>query len=153
MAAMEPFTGQESLAFSIEKSMGALRDLEAVVKRMGDVQSATRVDANTLKLVVRPGFSFIRGTMRTTVTCTETAPQTLTLVAKSEGIGMGITVESAMKFSAVSAHETTVDWTACVTERKGLVSAVGQSLIKAAADKVLKDGWAAVRTHLESTEG
>jgi hypothetical protein len=35
-----------------------------------------------------------------------------------------------------------------VTERKGLVSAIGPSLIKAAADKTLKDGWEAVRKTL-----
>ncbi len=151
MAAMEPFTGTEALAFSLERSLGAFRDLEGIVKRMGDVQSVARVDANTLKLVVRPGFSFIRGTMRTTMSCVETAPQTLTLVAKSEGIGMGMTVESEMRFSADGAEATKVDWTASVTERKGLVSAVGVSLIRAAAEKVLKDGWGAVRDHLNAS--
>ncbi len=150
MAAMEPFTGQEVLAVSIDKAMHALRDLEGVAKSMSDVESVERADANTLKLVVRPGFSFMRGTMRTTLSCKETAPQTLTLVATSAGIGMGITVESVMKFSSTAAQETRIDWTACVTERKGLVSAVGQSLIKAAADKVLKDGWTAVRSSLAS---
>ncbi len=148
MAAMEPFTGQEVLAVSLEAAVRALRDLEGVAKAMRDVESVERTDADTLKLVVRPGFSFMRGTMRTTLTCTETAPQTLTLVAKSSGIGMGITVESVMKFSAIDPASTRIDWTACVTERKGLVSAVGQSLIKAAADKVLQDGWAAVRASL-----
>ena len=151
MAAIEPFVGEESLAFPPAKVYEALKHIEGVSKFMADVQSVERIDARTLKLVVRPGFSFLRGTLRVTMTLDEKEPgKTIVQTAKSEGIGMSMTIESVITLSADGAG-TKARYEARVTERKGLVAAVGPSLIKAAADKTLRDGWDAVRKSLAAT--
>ena len=128
MAAIPPFLGETTLPHPPQAVRDALVALEGVAKHMPDVTSVDRVDARTLKLVVKPGFSFLRGTLRVTMT-----------------------IESAITLEAIAdGAETKASWEAKVVERKGLVSAVGPSLIQAAANKVLEDGWNAVRKTLAS---
>jgi len=150
MAAIPSFVGETTLPYPTETVRDALVNLEQVAARMPDVTKVDRVDDRTLKLVVKPGFSFIRGTLRVTMTIDETEPGTrLVQTAKSEGIGMSMTIESTITLEpAADGAETKASWDAKVVERKGLVSAVGPSLIQAAANKVLEDGWNAVRTTL-----
>lgn len=148
MAAIPPFLGDTTLPFPPQAVRDALVGLEGVAKHMGDVTSVERVDARTLKLVVRPGFSFIRGTLRVTMTIDEVEPgRKLVQTAKSEGIGLSMTIESAITLEPAGTG-TKASWEARVVERKGLVSAIGASLIQAAANKVLEDGWNAVRKTL-----
>jgi carbon monoxide dehydrogenase subunit G len=151
MAAIPPFAGEQHLPFPPERVFAALRELEAVARRMPDVASVERVDGHTLKLVVKPGFSFLRGTLRVTMSVEETAPgRSLVQTARSEGIGMSMTIRSEISLSSAEGG-TAAAWRAEVTERKGLVAAVGASLIQAAANKVLADGWSAVSRTLEET--
>ncbi|MBM4105641.1 MAG: hypothetical protein FJ257_05020 [Phycisphaerae bacterium] len=148
MAAIPPFLGDTTLPFPPPAVRDALVGLEGVARNMGDVTSVERVDARTLKLVVRPGFSFIRGTLRVTMTIDEVEPgRKLVQTAKSEGIGLSMTIESAITLEPAGTG-TKASWEARVVERKGLVSAIGASLIQAAANKVLEDGWNAVRKTL-----
>lgn len=151
MAAIPPFLGDTILPFPPQAVRDALVGLEGVARNMGDVTSVERVDSRTLKLVVRPGFSFIRGTLRVTMTIDEVEPgRKLVQTAKSEGIGLSMTIESAITLEPAGTG-TKASWEARVVERKGLVSAIGASLIQAAANKVLEDGWNAVRKTLAST--
>lgn len=151
MAAIPPFSGETDLPFPPERVFAALRELEGVARRMPDVASVERVDGNTLKLVVKPGFSFLRGTLRVTMSIEEVeAGRSLVQTARSEGIGMSMTIRSQIAL-APSPEGTAASWRAEVVERKGLVSAVGPSLIQAAANKVLADGWTAVSQHLEGS--
>lgn len=148
MAAIPPFLGDTILPFPPQAVRDALVGLEGVARNMGDVTSVERVDSRTLKLVVRPGFSFIRGTLRVTMTIDEVEPgRKLVQTAKSEGIGLSMTIESAITLEPAGTG-TKASWEARVVERKGLVSAIGASLIQAAANKVLEDGWNAVRKTL-----
>ena len=65
--AKEPteFGGQERFAASPEKVYALLTNLDAMAATIPDLVSAEKSDdARTLKCVVRPGFSFLRGTMR-----------------------------------------------------------------------------------------
>jgi carbon monoxide dehydrogenase subunit G len=150
MAAIEPFSGEQSLPFPPDRVYAALRELEGVAKQMPDVQSVERVDDHTLKLVVRPGFSFLRGTLKVTMQVEEREPgRTLVQTATSQGIGMSMTIRSEISISPAEGG-TCAAWRAEVVERKGLVSAVGPSLIKAAANKVLEDGWTALRAALSA---
>lgn len=151
MAAIPPFSGETHLPFPPDRVFAALRELEGVARQMPDVASVERVDASTLKLVVKPGFSFLRGTLRVTMSIEEVeAGRSLVQTARSEGIGMSMTIRSRISLAAAEGG-TTASWLAEVVERKGLVSAVGPSLIQAAANKVLADGWAAVSRTLEAT--
>ena len=67
------FGGTEQFAAEPEKLYALLTDLDAMAGTIPDLVSAERVELRTLKCVVRPGFSFLRGTMRLPLRQTMTA--------------------------------------------------------------------------------
>ncbi|MBI3837971.1 MAG: hypothetical protein HY288_08565 [Planctomycetia bacterium] len=65
------FGGEERFAASPEKLYELLTNLDAMASSIPDLVSAEKVDGRTMKCVVRPRFSFLRGTMRLTITLAE----------------------------------------------------------------------------------
>jgi carbon monoxide dehydrogenase subunit G len=142
------FGGEERFAASREKLYALLTDLGAMAGTIPDLVSSEKVDERTMKCVVRPGFSFLRGTMRLTITVGETqAPQRATMSVAAQGIGVGMNVVSQLTISAEGTGSR-LDWTAKIEELKGLVSAVSPGLIMAAADQVIRHAWGQVRKQL-----
>jgi hypothetical protein len=63
---------------------------------------------------------------------------------------MGMNIEAAMDIApADGGAATKLAWTARVTEMSGLVKAAPAALVRAAADKVIKDGWGTLRQLVE----
>lgn len=149
MGKMDPFGGQEVFNAAPDKVFAFLTNVDEMAKTIPDLVSAEKVDDRTLKCVVKPGFSFLRSTMRLTVTMEpDAAAKTAVMRVKADGLGVGMQTESHLKVTGTGA-ESKVDWTAQVTEMRGLISLVGSSLIKGAAEKTVKDGFAALRRELE----
>lgn len=149
MGAIDPFGGTESFKAGPDAVYAALTDLDALAETIPDKVSAERVDGRTVKAVVRPGFSFLRGTMRLTVELDKTdASREAVMRTSAEGIGVGMKVEAKMKVEAEGSGSK-VAWTAQVTEMRGLIAAVGPTLIKAAADKTVRDGWERLRRRVD----
>lgn len=148
MAAPLTFGGEERFDARPEKVFGLLTDLDAMAGTIPDLVSSERVDARTLKCVVRPGFSFLRGTMKLTIGLGETTPPTdATMNVTAQGIGVGMDVVSQLNIGPDGAGSL-LTWTANVENLKGLISAVSPSLIKAAADQVIRHAWTEVRKAL-----
>ncbi len=159
--ASEPlqFGGVEHFTASSERVFDVVTDLATLARILPDVESSEQPDANTLRCVVRPGFSFIRGKLNVTITrhSTDAAADTATssdaanasqpLSASyrvvSKAIGVQITVETSLRVGAASdpTAQSALHWQAVVTERKGLVAAVSTALIRAAAEKVIQQTW------------
>ena len=110
-----------------------------------------RADARTLKAVVRPGFSFLGGQIRLTVTLAESTPPTGALMrVHAQGIGVQMNVESRLALEPLDGGaRTRLAWTARGHDFKGLVVAVPATLVRAAADKTITDGWRALRPRIE----
>lgn len=145
------FAGEETFAATPEKLFATLTDLKALAASMPDVQSSEVVDERTVRAVVRPGFSFLRGSMKVTVTLTESQPPRRAVMRTSaSGIGVGMEIEARM---TIEPHDdgrsSRLLWEATVLERKGLMSAVPSSLIQAAAEKTIRDGWTSLRKRVE----
>jgi carbon monoxide dehydrogenase subunit G len=148
MPTIDPFSGQEQINAEPAKVFALLTDPDALKDCIPDVVSVERTGPTSLKGVVKPGFSFIRGTLRFTLECTATDPGTgVAVKIRSEGIGTRLGVESTMKVSPEGAGSI-VNWEARVVELGGLVAAAPAGLIKAAADKTVRDGWDRIRTKL-----
>jgi len=148
MAAPLAFGGEERFDAPPEKVFGLLTDLDAMAGTIPDLVSSERVDARTLKCVVRPGFSFLRGTMKLTIGLGETTPPSdATMNVTAQGIGVGMDIVSQLKVAPDGAGSL-LTWTANVENLKGLISAVSPSLIKAAADQVIRHAWGEVRKAL-----
>jgi carbon monoxide dehydrogenase subunit G len=153
MASVEPFSGVESLPAPPERVYAFLTDPDKMKTVVPDLVSAEKTAPNILKGVVKPGFSFIRGTLKFTMTIAEKTPASgpgkeALVTIFSEAIGAKMTVESTMRVEPDGPSASKVHWTAQVTQLSGLIAAVPGGLIKAAADKTVRDGWEKVRAAL-----
>ncbi|MCE9606107.1 MAG: SRPBCC family protein [Planctomycetia bacterium] len=135
------FGGEERFVAPPTKVYALLTDLDGLAASIPDLVSAERVDERTLQCTVRPGFSFLRGTMKLRITLDDLAPPSAaTLKIDAQGIGVAMKVVSQMQIDA-DGTGTKIVWRAEVPEMKGLVATVSPGLVKAAADQVIRHGW------------
>ncbi|HVU88557.1 MAG TPA: SRPBCC domain-containing protein [Pirellulales bacterium] len=142
------FGGEEMFRASPERLYAQLTDLDRMAKMLPDVVSTERVDDHSLRAVVRPGFSFLRGTMRLFIALADLAPPTAAgMNVTAEGIGVSMRVASTLRIAAEGAGSK-LTWEARLEEVKGLAAALSPGLIKAAADQVIRHAWQQVRAEL-----
>jgi carbon monoxide dehydrogenase subunit G len=142
------FGGEESFDSPPEKVFTALTDLDQLAASIPDLTSSQKVDDQTLDCVVRPGFSFLRGTMRLRIVVSDlVAPETATMQIDARGIGATMQVVSHLQLAAQGAG-TRLLWSAEILKLTGLVATVSSSLVTAAADQVIRQGWSDVRKRL-----
>jgi uncharacterized protein len=148
---LEPFTGEERFAAPPARVFEALTDPDSLAAAIPDLVSHEKVDDRTLKCSVRPGFSFIRTTLRMTVEIAEAQPhEQVSLRIHSQGIGAAMKVECRMRIHPEQGGAAAqVAWEAHVHELSGLITAVSPTLIRGAADKVIRDGWETLRRRIE----
>jgi len=148
---MEPIKGEEIFNAPPAKVFAALTDLDDLAKNIPDVQSATKVDDRTLQCTVKPGFSFIRGTLKSKIHVAEAVPhERVKIIVTATGIGMGMEIEARLKIEPVDGGaKSKLIWEAQVMSRTGLASAVPAGLIMGAADKTVKEGWEKLRGRVE----
>jgi carbon monoxide dehydrogenase subunit G len=146
-----PLKGKERFNAPPAKLYAELTNLDALAANIPDLQSSQKVDDRTLQCVVKPGFSFIRGTMKTRIHLAETTPdQRVVMKVSASGIGMGMEIESRLNILPEDGGAaSTLDWEAAVVGRSGLLSLVGPSLIQGAAEKTIRDGWEKLRARVE----
>jgi carbon monoxide dehydrogenase subunit G len=119
-----------------------LCDARFLVQCIPDVEKVVDQAPERATLVLRPGFSFVRGTLDVTLSVTDVvAPSSVRVSQASKGIGSSAEVEATL---SLSAHEggTRVHWTAEITKLGGLLKMVPGGLIRGAAEKVINDSWA-----------
>ncbi len=88
MPAPLTFGGKETLSAPPEQVFAALTDLDRLPRLIPELVSAEKIDDRTLNCVVRPGFSFLRGTLRMTIVVVDTnPPRTASMKVSATGIG------------------------------------------------------------------
>ena len=148
MAGPIQFGGEEQFAAPPEKLFELLTNLESMAATIPDLVSAEKVDERTMKCVVRPGFSFLRGTMRLSIALGDTNPPNgAVMTVAAQGIGVSMNVLSRLAIAA-EGDGSKLTWSARVEELKGLIAAVSPGLITAAADQVIRHAWSKVRAQL-----
>jgi len=148
LSAANEFGGEESFASPPEQVYALLTDLDAMASTIPDLVSSERVDDRTLKCVIKPGFSFLRGTMRTTIALGECTPNDRAAMnVEAAGIGVGMVIGSQLDIQPEGTGSRLI-WRAKIEQRKGLLAAVSPSLIRGAADQVIRHTWNAVRLKL-----
>lgn len=142
------FGGEEHFAAPPDEVYPLLTDLEAMQRTIPDLSSAERVDDRTLKCIVRPGFSFLRGTMNLTITIDKTRPpEEATMQVDAKGIGVAMKIVSRLHI-APEGDGSRLKWDATVSEMKGLVSTVSPALVRGAADGIIRHSWQQVHQQL-----
>ena len=142
------FGGEEHFQASPRRLYELLTNLDAMAGTIPDLVSSERVDERTLRCVVRPGFSFLRGTMKLAIELADLQPfERASMGITAQGIGASMQVHSNLAISPAAAGSK-LEWTAQIDQRRGLVSALSPALIEAAADQVIRHAWRQVRTQL-----
>jgi carbon monoxide dehydrogenase subunit G len=145
--------GQELFVQSRENLWKHLTDLAFLPRCMPDLERVVASDAGRLVVRVRPGFSFVRGTLEITIELIEAQnPDSVRMRIRSKGVGSGVNLEMRFALSdaaAAAAGQTCVAWSADVLELSGLLKPVSRSLISAGARKVIADACARLRTEIE----
>ncbi|MCL6501759.1 MAG: SRPBCC family protein [Pirellulales bacterium] len=144
--------GEEHFAAPVERVFALLTDLRVVADLIPDLESCEVDGQGMLRCVVRPGFSFLRGTLRLTIRI-EPVPEAGQAVmhVTAEGIGTGMEVRSTLVLER-SAGGTRLKWRAEVDRVRGLLAAVSPALIQAAAAKVMANGWEQLRHRLAASD-
>ncbi len=112
------------------------------------VDSIVRADEHSAALVVRPGFSFVRGTLEVSFQFADVQPPRVARVAiQLKGIGSSAILDARFEVTPFNAGSR-VTWSAGVRELGGLLKAVSHGLLEGAARKVAADTWQQVRCKL-----
>ena len=144
------FEGDRDFSQSPSELWPKLADIQFLAGCVPDSESVTLPESGTAQIVLRPGLSFVRGTLELTMKLTDLVENTSArLFLTTKGIGTTSTVEASYSLKAIE-HGTQINWTADVTQLGGLLKAVPQGLLKAAAQKVITDAWKGLETKLLS---
>lgn len=127
-----------------------LADIRFLAGCVPDAESVSFPEADVAQVVLRPGLAFVRGTLDLTMRVTERVEGTSArLLLTTKGIATTSTVEAGYSLAANDGGAR-LRWTADVTQLGGLLKAVPQGLLKAAAQKIINDAWTALEAKLQS---
>ena len=145
---MVRFEGEKVFPQAPAELWAKLTDARFLVQCIPDVESVKEQQSDRAELVLRPGFSFVRGTLDVTLSVLDVvAPTAARYVFASKGIGSSSDVEATIAL-APEGTGTRVRWTAEVKALGGLLKMVPAGLIRGAAQKVVNDAWSAVERKL-----
>lgn len=147
---MMEFTGRERIAAGADEVFQKLTDLDFVQGGVPDLVSAERV-GDELRCRVRPGVSFLKGTLDVAFRIANSAPPTATMTVQGKGIGASLAIETTMHVRpSEDGRACDVEWTSRVTQLGGLLKAVSKGLIEGLAQKVSRQTWDGLRRRLEA---
>jgi carbon monoxide dehydrogenase subunit G len=150
---MLQFEGDRDLPQAPAVLWAKLSDARFLGQCIPDLASVSRSEPDQLECKVRPGLAFVRGTLDLKLQVAEkTEPSAVRLLLHNKGIGSSAAVEVTLTL-APQGQSTRVHWIADIKELGGLLKAVPQGLIKAAAQKVIADAWAAMEAKLNEAPG
>jgi uncharacterized protein len=145
---MVRFEGEKEFAQAPADLWAKLRDARFLAQCIPDVESVTQSESDHAALILRPGFSFVRGTLEVTLRVVDAvAARTVRYLIVSKGIGSSSDVEASASLEPQGTG-TRVHWTVEVKTLGGLLKMVPSGLIRGAAQKVIQDAWTAVETKL-----
>ncbi len=145
---MLQLSGEEHFSQPPAVVWGCLADAEFLAHCLPSLESAERDESGVLVCRVRPGLSFLKGSLKVGLDIRDQqSPDSLRIWVTSKGIGSSADIETSIELSERDAG-TQLSWTAEVTKLGGLLKPIGQTLIAAAAQKVIDQGWSTFRDRL-----
>jgi carbon monoxide dehydrogenase subunit G len=141
---VQPFEGERIFLLPPDKLWPKLRDAAYLARCIPDGTPHDGATRDKAACTVRPGFSFMRGSIDVTIEVLGgQEPTSLKFSQKSKGIGSSSEVETALTLSPCE-EGTKVTWRAEVKSLGGLFKMVPSGLIRGAAQKVIEDVWSGV---------
>ncbi len=125
-----------------------LRDAAFLATCMPDGSPHDGATRDRAGCTVRPGFTFMRGSLDVTIEVLGgDEPTTLRYSQLSKGIGSSSQVETSLTLTAYETG-TKVVWRSEIKNLGGLLKMVPAGLIRGAAQRVIEDGWTGVAEKL-----
>jgi carbon monoxide dehydrogenase subunit G len=147
---MAHFEGDRDFTLPLAQVWLKLSDCRFLAECVPGMVSVRDASAESAVCVLKPGFSFVRGTLEVTLRRTEATPETaLKYQVDGKGIGSSSRVVAALGLSPQGTG-THLHWSADITELGGLLRAIPQGLIKASAERVILDAWTAIDGRMTS---
>jgi carbon monoxide dehydrogenase subunit G len=144
------FEGNRTFSLPVSQVHAKLGDASFLVSCLKDVDELVETCPDRAIWKLRPGFSFMRGTLEITMDVTErTVPSSVKVKIFSRGIGSTSTVLATLSLQPQEAGSS-VHWYADLTETTGLLKMVPKSLISSAAGKVIEETWTEIEKKLHS---
>jgi carbon monoxide dehydrogenase subunit G len=141
---MLQFEGKKTLVQNSETCWTKLSDPGFLGRCISNVESVTQPGPNKIQIKLRPGVSFVRGTLDVTIQIEKGDPgKSIRYLIHSRAIGSTSDAAAAVQLQPGSVG-TEVQWTVMIKTLGGLLKAVPQGLIKASAQKVITDIWSSV---------
>ena len=145
---MTQLSGEEHFTLEQTEIWARLTDTEFLAGCLPGLERVESDDSAFLVCRVRPGLSFLKGTIKVTLDAYgRQPPDSLRIRVHSKGIGSSALVETAVELTADDGG-TRLAWVAEIVELGGLLKPVSRSLIQASARKVIADGWSGFRDAL-----
>lgn len=151
MAQLE-FNGREAFAQPAADIFAKLVDLDFIAAGIPDLVSAEKRSDTKLDCRIRPGFTFIRGTLDVSMEILEAdSPKHALMKVTGKGIGASLEIQTRMAVEpSESGTGCDIVWSSEVTQLGGLLRSVSKGLIQGAAAKVSGDIWGDLRRRLDS---
>jgi carbon monoxide dehydrogenase subunit G len=149
MAVMVRFEGEKDFPQAPANLWAKLTDARFLAQCIPDVESIQEAEADRAVLVLRPGFSFVRGTLDVTLRVVDAVEPAARYEIASKGIGSTADVEATVAL-APEGTGTRVRWMAEIKTLGGLLKMVPAGLIRGAAQKVVNDAWSAAEAKLNA---
>ncbi|MBC04290.1 MAG: hypothetical protein CMJ34_13470 [Phycisphaerae bacterium] len=150
MSKYEPFNGTELLDAPPEEVHAFLIDLDQLVAIVPGLVKKEIGEDGICRTTVRPGFSFIKANLKQDFQVVDHTPHERVVIGvEAKGIGNKFGVESTLDLTPHDDGGTRLDWKAEIVHMSGLVAAVGTTIIRAAADQVIKQGFEAMRKAID----
>jgi uncharacterized protein len=145
---MLQFEGVKDFSRPPAEVFARLTDASFLAECMPGVESVKEADRDRAVCVLRPSFTFVRGTLEGTLQIVDrVAPTSARLLLHSKGIGSTSDVEAALRLEPQGTG-TRMHWSAQVVQLGGLLKALPPGLVKGSAEKILTDAWVALETKM-----
>jgi carbon monoxide dehydrogenase subunit G len=151
MAVMVRFDGSIDFPLTQAEVWAKLTDARFLAQCIPDVESIKEATADRAVLVLRPGFSFVRGTLDVTLSVVDAVDPAARYLVASKGIGSSADVEATIALAPIN-EGTRVSWAADIKTLGGLLKMVPHGLIVGAAQKVVNDAWKAVGSKMTASK-
>lgn len=153
--------GHEDFQLSRLELWDHMTDMEFLSRMVPDLERVVRSEPGVLVCRVRPGFSFLRGSLEITFETTKQQPPALVeMRVLGKGIGSSVSVLTSFELVELASDEmgkepgsnsngkTRLHWTAEVQELGGLLKPISRDLVKAAAGRIVAQIWTNVQQEL-----
>jgi carbon monoxide dehydrogenase subunit G len=144
------FEGDKRLIPDPATCWAKLTDPGFLTRCISNIEAVVQSQPDQARFKLRPGVSFVRGTLEVTVKIDQIEPaRSARYSIRSQGIGSSSDVEALLTLTPAESGSR-VHWVAEIKSLGGLLKAIPQGLIKASAQKVIGDILAEVETKLNA---